>query len=353
MNTPSLDITTGTFFSALRKKVDKYFSDNNLNTTGNTYVYLKSIIQLVTAAGLYVTLVFFSPAAWLAIPLCILLGVNLAIIGFNTMHEGGHQSFSKSPWLNSVAAYMLNVLGGNQHFWKTKHNVNHHTFTNIEGLDTDIDVKPFMRLHEGQPLRWYHRFQHIYWVILYGISYLAWVFYEDFQKYFSGRISANGPRKRLSLFQHLVFWISKFMFVAAYIVLPIIMTGWLPWLIGFSIITFVCGVCISVVFQLAHVVEGTEFYQSKDGDKNDWATHQVNTTANFATDNKLLHWLLGGLNFQIEHHLFPRINHIHYPVVSKFVKETCRETGIQYKEYKTMLAAFLSHLSHLRRLGQA
>lgn len=353
MLTYSFDNTQSSFFTVLKKRVNGYFTQNNIHQAGNTKLIFKSAVLISAAAAQYVLLTFFTPIIWVSLPLCVLLGLNLALIGFNVMHDGGHRSFSKHPVVNTAAAHFLNVLGGTAYFWQIKHNVNHHTYTNIDGLDSDIDVKPFMRLHEAQPLRFYHRFQHIYWFFLYGISYVVWVFYEDFQKYFSGRISASSPMKKLALSQHLVFWFTKVAYVLLYIVLPILFVGWLPWLIGFLIITFVCGVSISIVFQLAHVVAGTQFLVVGEGqEKPDWAIHQVCTTADFATRNRFLHWALGGLNFQIEHHLFPRVSHIHYPAVAKFVKETCNEYGIAYNEYRSLFSAFISHLTHLYRLGQ-
>jgi linoleoyl-CoA desaturase len=353
MLTYAFDTAKHPFFTVLRKRVDDHFAAHNIHHAGNSRLLLKSAILFSTAVALYTTLVFFTPAVWASLALCVLLGINLALIGFNIMHDGGHQTFSKHRWVNVAAAHFLNILGGNAHFWQVKHNVNHHTYTNIEGMDSDIDVKPFMRLHHGQPLRSYHRFQHLYWIFLYGISYLAWIFYEDFQKYFSGKISANGPKRKLSVSQHITFWTTKVLFALVYMAFPIYMLGWLPWLVGFLLITFVCGVGISVVFQLAHVVEGTQFFMTDDDEQRfDWAVHQVRSTANFATRSKFLYWLLGGLNFQVEHHLFPRISHIHYPIIARYVRQTCQEYGVVYHEYKNIWTAFVSHLSHLHALGR-
>ncbi|MBY0433699.1 MAG: acyl-CoA desaturase [Cyclobacteriaceae bacterium] len=352
----SFETGNNSFFKILKEKVDKYFTDNALDPAGNRKLYIKSALQVTSAIGLYSWLVFFTPIAPVAIGLCVILGLNLAVIGFNVMHEGGHQSFSRHSWINQVSSYFLNVLGGNAYFWKIKHNVNHHTYTNIEGMDSDIDVKPFMRLHEGQPLRGYHRFQHVYWVVLYGISYLAWIFYEDFEKYFSGKFSANSERKKLVPREHIIFWCTKILYVTFYMALPVFLVGWLPWLVGFLVVTIVCGLAISIVFQLAHVVEGTHFHIPKDKTtqgKQEWAIHQLLSTANFATSSKGLHWLLGGLNFQIEHHLFPRVSHIHYPKISELVKEVCREYNVAYQEHTTMLKAIASHLLLLQKLGRA
>jgi linoleoyl-CoA desaturase len=344
------------FFRALKKKVDDYFATNQLHTSGSSSLLFKSLIQISSALAFYVILVFFTPGPLISILLCVLLGMNLALIGFNIMHEGGHQSFSKHKWLNSTSAYFLNVLGGNAYFWRMKHNINHHTYTNIDGMDSDIDVEPFMRLHEHQPLKWFHKFQYLYFIVLYGISYVVWIFYHDFEKYFSGVITAGGTPQKLEKREHYIFWLTKVMYVIVYLALPLIMVGFVKALIGYFIVTFVCGLFISVVFQLAHIVEGTFFPKPAEHSTKiemEWAIHQMNTTANFATKSKVLYWLLGGLNFQVEHHLFPKVSHIHYPKINTLVKETCMEFNVVYLEHPTFIKAFQSHLDHLRKLGRA
>lgn len=343
------------FFTTLKGKVNTYFSENKIHTSGNRKLYVKSVVQILSAIALYVTLVFFTPGVFLSIILCAVLGVNLAVIGFNVMHEGGHQSFSKHKWLNTAGAYFLNILGGNTFFWKIKHNINHHTFTNIEGMDSDIELEPFMRLHENQSRLWIHRFQHLYCVFLYGVSYFSWIFWDDFTKYFTGRVAA-GQYRTLDLKEHFIFWTTKILYITAYIVIPSLMIGFIKVIIGFGVITFVCGITIAIVFQLAHVVEDTAFPQpdtKTNRIEQEWAVHQLATTANFSTGNKIISWLLGGLNFQVEHHLFPRVSHVHYPVINKFVKETCAEYKITYLEYSSIFKAVSAHFSHIRKLGKA
>ncbi|MDB5273212.1 MAG: acyl-CoA desaturase [Chitinophagaceae bacterium] len=344
------------FFQRLKEKVDLYFKTKNTIATGNTTLYVKSIFQICTAAGLYISLVFLHPDTFLSIIFCAALGANLAFIGFNIMHEGGHQSFSKVKWINKASAYSLNVLGGSALFWKTKHNINHHTYTNIEGMDDDINVQPYMRIHATQRRYWIHRFQHIYWILLYGITYFSWIFIDDFVKYFSGKIVSNSDKQKWEVKEHFVFWFTKMGYISLYIILPIYFAGLVNTLIGFGIMTFVCGLTIAVVFQMAHVVEDTAF-PKPDTQTNkinqEWAIHQVETTANFGTNNKILSWLLGGLNFQVEHHLFPRISHVHYPAINKLVKETCKEFNVSYLEFSSLGSAFWSHLKHIRKMGMA
>ena len=354
MQKVSFNNKNSVFFNALKEKVDTYFKSNNISETGNYKLYIKTALLLLSLAGLYTVLVFFTPPTWIAIVLCCLLGVNLAGIGFNIMHDGAHGSFSNKTWVNELMGYSLNIMGGNVYLWKYKHNVNHHSFTNIEGMDDDIDIKPWIRVHADQKKYWYHRFQHIYWIVLYGITYLLWVFVQDFRKYFTGKVGET-PFRKMDVKEHVIFWCSKLFYVGMAIVLPMFFVGVVQTIVGYSIIAFVCGLIIAVVFQLAHIVEDASFstpdkavYKIEE----EWAVHQVKTTANFATKSKIVSWFTGGLNFQVEHHLFPRISHIHYPKISELVRETCAQFNIPYMEYPTVLSAVRSHVVHLKQVGR-
>jgi linoleoyl-CoA desaturase len=155
---------------------------------------------------------------------------------------------------------------------------------------------------------------------------------------------------------HLVFWGFKIFHAFLFIGLPIYMVGFADWVIGFVIFTCVAGFVLSLVFQLAHTVEHTSFplTNAATGKLDDeWAVHQIKTTANFATRNPVVSWLVGGLNFQIEHHLFPKISHIHYPAISKIIKQACQEHGLVYIEYRHVHNAVASHVAFLRQMGRA
>lgn len=355
MQKVSFNNKNSVFFNALKEKVDSYFKTNNIKETGNFKLYLKTIILAVTAISLYTILVFFTPNSWISLIMCAFLGLNLAAIGFNTMHDGAHGSFSAKTWVNEMMGYSLNAMGGSVYLWKYKHNVNHHSFTNIEGMDDDIDIKPWIRVHDDQEKHWYHRFQHVYWVVLYGVTYLLWIFVQDFKKYFTGKVGGL-PFRKMDTKEHIIFWVSKLLYVAAFIVLPIFKIGVAETVIGFSVIAFICGFVIAVVFQLAHIVEDASFEMpTSDNHKveTEWAVHQIQTTANFATKSKIVSWFTGGLNFQVEHHLFPRISHVHYPKISQLVRETCEQFGITYIEFPTVLSAVRSHVVHLKHVGRS
>lgn len=354
---PTFARTAPVFFQRLREVTEAYFKENGIEKTGDFRLYAKTIILLSALVALYVVLVFFTPAsAWLSLGLCALMGVAVASIGFNVMHDGAHGSYSSRKWVNELMGHSLNILGGNVYLWKLKHNINHHTFTNVEGHDDDIDIKPWVRVHPGQPKRWFHRFQHIYGLLLYGLTYLFWVFYNDLRKYFTGKIADHTTMKPMSLKEHIIFWASKLFHVGVFIVLPMWSVGVLATLAGYGVMVFVTGLVIAVVFQLAHVVEGTDFHHPEEEGhqiESEWALHQVATTVNFATHNPVWNWLFGGLNFQVEHHLFPRISHVHYPALNKRLKQVCAEFNVPYREFPNLRSALLSHLRHLKQVGMA
>lgn len=347
-----------TFFKTLRARTDAYFKDNNLEPTGNAELYSKTIILFCVFLFCYITLVFFTPdSGLLSIALCGFLGFSMAVMGFNIMHDGAHGSYSSSKRVNELMALTLNLMGGNVFLWKQKHNVNHHTYTNVEGIDDDIDIKPFLRIHKDQKKLWIHRFQHIYGLLLYGLTWLSWIFIVDYQKYFTGKTTDSTPLPKMDVADHFNFWLSKFIHYTVFLFIPIFFVGLLNTVIGYLVMAIVTGVVIAITFQLAHVVEHTDFVAPIDGEttqvESEWAIHQIRTTANFGTSSRALNWVLGGLNFQVEHHLFPRISHVHYPHINKIVRQTCEEYGVVYHEFPSMFSALRSHLRHLKQIGVA
>jgi linoleoyl-CoA desaturase len=355
--TPKFKNLTGTnFHKELKQRVNNYFVEANLKSTGNLSLYFKAILLWGSYLALYVHVVFFTPENnLLALFECILMGGVTASIGFNVMHDGGHGSFSESAFWNKIAAFSVNGLGASMLMWMNKHNIIHHTYTNIDGVDDDIEVGSLLRMCTTQKKLKVHRFQHIYVWFLYTLLLISWVLFTDYKKYFTKKVG-NIPLKKFSTGNHIAFWAAKVFYYGIMVALPIYKVGFLPWFVGFMTLSMFAGLVLSVVFQLAHTVEETAFpiaNTDTNNIENDWAIHQVETTANFATKNKLISWLVGGLNFQIEHHLFPKISHVHYPAISKIIKATCEEFNVKYIEYKRTRDALVSHALYLRRMGTA
>lgn len=354
MALPKFSSSNHSFHIELKKRIGDYFEEVNKSQTGNYNLFIKAVILMVSFVLIYIHLVFFTPNAFWAILESVLLGGLTAAIGFNVMHDGAHGSFSKYKWVNTLASFSLNILGGNSFMWNMKHNVVHHAYTNVDGIDDDIDIQPWMRMSETQKKYKMHKYQHLYFWVLYSVLYIFWIFVLDYQKYFKSKVGAM-PLKKMKLGDHLVFWGFKLFHAFLFVGLPIYLLGWYDWMISFLIFTLVAGFVLSMVFQLAHTVEHTQFpIADKETGKleDEWAIHQIKTTANFATNNPIVSWLVGGLNFQIEHHLFPKISHVHYPAISKIIRQACQEYGLVYIEYPRVRYAVASHVAFLRQMGR-
>ncbi|MFT3702735.1 MAG: acyl-CoA desaturase [Agriterribacter sp.] len=342
------------FFASLKSSVDKYFEQTGRKKTGNIHLYTKSLVLIISAVCLYIVLLLVPMPLLAGIVISTMLGFVMACIGFNVMHDANHDSYSSRKWVNKTLGLTLNALGGNSFIWKQKHNVIHHTYTNIDGVDDDIAKSPFIRMCGTQ--RWVaaHRIQHVYTPFLYAISSMIWVLYQDFDKYFKRKI-CDTPLRKMSNTDHVIFWGSKLLYLLFYVAIPIILLGWQYWLLYFICMHIGLGFTLSIVFQLAHVVEETEFDLATGDAKqieNEWAIHQVRTTANFSVGNKIISWFVGGLNYQIEHHLFPRVSHIHYPAISKLVKAECVAFQLPYNSIPTMSAAVASHFRFIKLMGK-
>ncbi|MEO6915966.1 MAG: fatty acid desaturase [Chitinophagaceae bacterium] len=342
------------FYATLKKNVDQYFSSKEIKKTGNWALYSKTVILIPATILIYVLLLTVSMPAVLAIFLSAVVGALLASIGFNVMHDACHGSYSSKKWMNNLLGHSLNALGGNAFLWKQKHNIIHHTYTNIEGADDDISMTKLLRQSPTQKWSPIHRFQHIYLPFVYSMTIFMWVGFSDYNRYFTKKIN-NTPLQSMDAGEHIIFWISKVLYMLFYVVIPILCVGWQAWLVGYVTMGIVVSVILAYTFQLAHSVEGPEFDSVGIDDKmidSEWAIHQVKTTANFAPKNKLVNWFVGGLNYQVEHHLFPRISHIHYPAISHIVERTCKQFNLPYHSFRTVTESIVSHTLTMKKLGQ-
>jgi len=343
------------FFQSLKTAVDNYFIQNNIKRTGDWRLFSKTIILVSLSLLAYGTLMLVKLDAFPAILLSAFLGYLMACIGFSVMHDANHGSYSPNAKLNDFLGLSLNALGASSYFWKQKHNIIHHTYTNVDGIDDDIAKSPIIRQCESQKWVPAHKVQHIYLPFVYALSTLFWIYMMDFTKYFSRKIYTTEAWK-MSLKNHIIFWVTKINYAIFFIVIPIMVWGWQGWLVGYLTMNIVMGLVLSLVFQLAHVVENTEFeHIGLDETKHvetAWAEFQLKTTSNFAMGNKFISWCVGGLNFQVEHHLFPKISHVHYPAISKILQQKCKEYNMPYNYYPTMSEALASHFRVMKMLGQ-
>jgi linoleoyl-CoA desaturase len=345
------------FFSTLRKRVDAYFKDNRLSKHYTSEMVIKTIVLLSAYILPFVLLLVFQPPFGWSIGLWAIMGFAKAGIGMSVMHDANHGAYSISHKTNKWIGYSLNLLGGSVFNWKLQHNLLHHTYTNIVDLDDDIDDKLFFRFSPHTKVKWYHKLQFIYAFMFYGILTLYWALLKDFVQF--AKYTKDGVNKNTLAQNQLVLFkiiLSKIIYFLIIIVMPVLLFK-MPFsqvIVGFLLMHFIAGVVLTVIFQLAHTVEGTTHpLPAEDGTlENNWAVHQMNTTVNFARHNKFLSWYLGGLNFQVEHHLFPTVCHVHYPQIAVIVKATAEEYGVPYLENKTFGQALTSHMRTLQRFGK-
>lgn len=344
------------FFATARQRVELYFKENALSKHANGLMWLKTVLFLGGFLLIYLLLLSNQFGAWTMLGLAILLGMFSAFIGFNICHDAIHGSFSANKYVNKTFSMLFHLVGASPYVWNITHNIVHHSFTNIAGHDEDIEIAPgLIRLTTDEKVKKIHAYQHWYAFLLYGLASLSWVLRKDYVKFFQKKIgehpNTNHPKRE---YFNLFFY--KGLYYLVFIVLPLVVLDitWWQFVIGFLAMHLCEGWVIGLVFQLAHVVEDTAFPlpNAQGHIEEAWAVHQLQTTANFAPRSALASFFCGGLNQQIEHHLFPKICHVHYPVISRIVKQTAHEFNLPYIESPTFFAALKSHYRLLRKFGK-
>jgi len=342
------------FQRELRRRVDTFIRERGIRERDCPRMYLKTAAVLGGFALAYCLLVFVAQNGWQALPLAVLLGFTIAEIGFNIQHDGGHRAYSERAWVNKLMAMTLDLVGGSSYVWRWKHAVFHHMYANVHGHDTDIELGVFGRLTPEQPQRRIYRWQQWYLWPLYGLMVIKWHFYDDYRDVIAGRMGVNAfPRPRGS--ELALFIGGKLVFMTLAFGVPLLFHPFWTVALFYVVTVAVTGVALSTVFQLAHTVEEARFTTPPSDTEHmadSWAVHQAAATVDFAQDDRLVSWLVGGLNFQIEHHLFPTLSHVNYPAIAGVVEATCREFGVPYTANPSLGAAMASHFRWLKRMGQ-
>ena len=344
------------FYNVLRKRVNAYFEENSISKQGGRGTVFKCVCMfLLYLVPFYLILAGVVVEPWWVMASWVWMGLGMAGIGLGIMHDANHGSLSKKGIWNRLLGNSMNALGGNSRLWKLQHNNLHHTYTNVDGLDEDLNGKAILRFSPHQAHRPIHRFQHIYAWFFYSLLTLSWVLQSDYFRLFRYRKigliqeGAAFTKELVSLIAWKVFYLSYTL------VLPLLLTEIAPWLIlvGWLVMHLVAGFVLSIIFQTAHVMPESDFPQpdAHNSLENSWAVHQIATTSNYAPRSRFFSWFVGGLNFQIEHHLFSNISHIHYRKLSAIVAGTAEEFGIPYRSHRTFWGALKSHALMLRQLG--
>ncbi len=344
----------GAFAHDTRREVDRYLAGRGVRAAGRRRLYVKAVAAYGLTLGSWSILILGSPGLVLGIACFAGLVGGILLVGFCVMHDANHGASFRSRRLNHLLGWTADVtLGISSYAWRVKHNVAHHTYTNVDGYDADITQTPLARLTPVQRARPWYRFQHLYIWALYSLMVLRWQTAGDLAAFRRGSIGHNALRfpRGWDLAGLLA---GKTLFVGWAIVAPLLVYPWWLALAGYAALSMIIGVVTATTFQLAHCAEEADFAAPDRiaAERPPWAIHEVEATVDFCPRNRVLTWFLGGLNYQIEHHLFPRIPHTHYPRIAEIIRRNCALHGVRYTCQPTLRAALRSHHRHLRALGR-
>ena len=346
------------FVSELRSSVDEYFKSRNLSTHANAAMIFKTIALYFVSFGPYFAMFIFPMPLWAMGIMCMIMGIGMAGMGFSIGHDALHGAYSTNTTVNYLLGLSFNLIGANDYIWKIKHNQRHHTYTNIFHKDEDLEAGYLLRFSPLAPYNKIHKYQAYTAYFVYSLFSLGWVLFFDLEKL--GKYNGNGspndsvkhPRKEIITMIAFKVFYYIYILVIPMIFLPV---SWGYVLLGFLIMHLTAGIILTMIFQLAHVIEEVDFPEPENPSglvDNAWAVHQLQTTANYAMDNKLLTWYVGGLNYQVEHHLFPNICSIHYPEISPIVRDVAKKYNVAYHKHDGFWSAVASHHSLLVRLSK-
>lgn len=347
------------FYKTLKSRVNAYFKENNISKTANAAMVFKTFALLALFLVPYGFLYQQELPKFAYFTMWIIMGFGMAGVGLSVMHDANHGAYSRKEWVNTLVSNVMIILGGSARNWRIQHNVLHHTYTNVTDHDEDIDPPLFMLRFSPHSKHYaIHKFQHLYAWFFYGMMTLFWYLTKDYQQAYrykkKGLIQAQGVTFGQHMFRIIFF---KLLYTLLLLFLPIYFGGasWLTNVLGFLIMQFICGLILAMIFQPAHIVPTSTFPMPNNSGvvEADWAVSQLYNTANFAPKSRLFSWYVGGLNYQVEHHLFPSICHIHYKQISKIVEQTATEFHLPYHSYQTFIAALSEHTKMLKNLGKA
>jgi linoleoyl-CoA desaturase len=345
------------FYRTLQLRVRAYFKDNNISKYGNFSMVLKTIIILSAFVLPFLAITFLISNVWLSLASWFFMSFAMAGIGFSIMHDANHGTYSKYKSINRALGFFVNYVGGSSKNWRIQHNILHHTFTNVHEMDDDLNAGPTLRLAPHAERKAYHKYQQYYAWFLYMLMTILWITTKDIKSAirYKKMDLTKTQNKSFTVYLSIIIG-SKLVYYFTFLVLPLIFAplAWYFVVIGFVLMHFICGLIFALVFQPAHVVPSSPYNKPDDSGyvDADWAVNQLFNTANFATKAKLLSWYVGGLNFQVEHHLFPNVCHVHYKKLAAIVEQTAKEYNLPYFNMTTFKDAIVQHKNMLRDLGR-
>jgi linoleoyl-CoA desaturase len=341
-------------------EVDRLLAEPGVYARARRQLVYKTLIGFAILVGAWTYLVFGAlfigpvhAAQALVSGAALLLGAT--IVSVCVLHDANHGAVFRTRRANHLLGWSVDVvLGFSSYVWRYKHNVSHHTYPNVDGYDDDINHSPAVRLAPTQPSHPWYRWQHLYIWPLYALALPRWHATDllAFRRVRLGSMCVPPP-KGWDLAGLIA---GKVLFACWAFALPMHVYPWWLVLSTYLALAMTGSFLMAIVFQLAHCVDEATFLSAADFASEEpvvWATHEVESTIDFAQSNQVLTWCIGGLNYQIEHHLFPRLPHTLYPRIAPMLRELAEQFGVRYIAKPTVTSALRSHYSHLRAMGRA
>jgi linoleoyl-CoA desaturase len=339
------------FPKVLRRRLDSYFSDQNISPKADRTMWVKIAVGLSVLAGAWIAIYALRPGSWRFVALYLLGGIAQTFLLLNIAHDSNHNAISSRPLVNKTLNYVFDLCGISSYMWRILHHRGHHSCINLQGEDDALSGRGIFRFTPHEPRTPPHRFQHIYALFVYALFSLDYVFFRDFQCFF---FPTHGylRRTRHSLSEYAILFGGKGFYLAYMLVLPVLVLGKSPQLVAgaFLLVHLVVGMSVTLVFQTTHTIDST-YFPANRSEFDNGVYHIFATTADYATENPVVSWLAGGLNHHIVHHLCPFVCHTHYAPLTRIVGQTAEEFGVPYRQHSTMARAIRHHLILLKQLG--
>ena len=344
-------VGASSFPKVLRRRLDSFFADPKISPKADRTMWVKIAVGLAFLGGSWIALYAFRPGSWKFIALYLLGGLAQTFLLLNIAHDSNHNAISSRPLVNKTLNYVFDLCGINSYMWRILHHRGHHSCINLHGEDDALSGRGIFRFTPYESRTPWHRFQHIYALLVYALFSLDYVFFRDFQCFFFPTHEYL-RRTKHPLREYAVLFAGKGFYLTYMLVLPMLVLGKSALLVAgaFFLVHLVIGLSVTLVFQTTHTIDST-YFPSDRGEFDNGVYHIFATTADYATENPLVGWLVGGLNHHIVHHLCPFVCHTHYAPLTRIVRETAEEFGVPYRQHPTMTQAIWHHLILLKQLG--